>query len=313
MAARPTWKGYLKLSLVTIPVKAFAIADGSHSDIQLNQLHEDCHNRIRYKKTCPIHGEVPSDEIISGFEVGKDQYVPLDPEELSAIRPQNDQSIEIDTFIPENKLDDRFLTERSYFLVPDGKVAQKPYALVRKTLEDGNLRAIAEVILSNREQHVVVRPLGKLLMMTVLQHQQELKEPETYENEVADVEITKPEMQLTKQLVEGLTREKWSFAEYVDDYQLRLSELIAAKVEGKELVKSPESEAPTIINLMDALKASIKQIPVAGASSKQQAAKPKVKVAAKGNAEAMAKPTRKATASKSRSISKTDPSSRKTG
>jgi len=309
VAARPTWKGYLKLSLVSIPVKAFPVADGSQRDIQLNQLHEDCHNRIRYKKTCPIHGEVSSDEIVSGFEVAKDQYVPIDQEELRAIRPQNEQSIEIDTFIPENKLDDRFLTERSYFLVPDGKIAQKPYALVRKTLEEGQLRAIAEVILSNREQHVVVRPLGKLLMMTVLQHQQELKKPETFENEVTDVEVTKPEMQLTKQLVDGLTREKWSFEEYVDDYQLRLSELIAAKVEGKKLVKSPETDAPTIINLMDALKASIKKIPGAVASAKKSAAKPAVRAAA----EATTKPRHKVAANKSRSTSKTKPASRKTG
>jgi len=313
VAARPTWKGYLKLSLVSIPVKAFAMADSSHSDIQLNQLHEDCHNRIRYKKTCPVHGEVSSDEIVSGFEVAKDQYVQIDQEELSAIRPQNDQSIEIDTFIPENKLDDRFLTERSYFLVPDGTIAQKAYTLVRKTLEEGQLRAIAEVILSNREQHVVVRPLGKLLMMTVLQHQQELKKPEAYESEVSDVEITKPEMQLTKQLVDGLTREKWSFDEYVDDYQLRLSELIAAKVQGKELVKSPETEAPTIINLMDALKASIKQIPGGVSGEKKTAAKSAVKDAAKVIPEGTTKQRPKLPASKARSSSKTKPGSRKTG
>ncbi|HUP81725.1 MAG TPA: Ku protein, partial [Pirellula sp.] len=245
--------------------------------------------------------------------VAKDQYVPIDQEELSAIRPQNDQSIEIDTFIPMNKLDDRFLTERSYFLVPDGKIAQKAYALVRKTLEEGQLRAIAEVILSNREQHVVVRPLGKLLMMTVLQHQQELKKPETYENEVSDVEITKPEMQLTKQLVDGLTREKWSFEEYVDEYQVRLGELIAAKVEGKELVKSPETEAPTIINLMDALKASLKQIPGGVASTRKSAAKPAVKEAAEVLPEATSKPRHKVAASKPRSNSKTKPASRKTG
>lgn len=118
---------------------------------------------------------------------------------------------------------------------------------------------------------------------------------------------------MRRQLVDGLTREKWSFAEYVDDYQLRLGELIAAKVEGKELVKSPETEAPTIINLMDALKASIKQIPVVGARGKKPAAKHKIKVAGNGIAEAIAKPTRKPAASKSGSTAKTKHASRKTG
>jgi len=86
-ASRPTWKGYLKLPLVSVPVKAFTVADSSHNHIQLNRFHEKCGNRIRYQKTCPEHGEVPSGEIISGYQVGKDRYVAIDPDELTAKRP----------------------------------------------------------------------------------------------------------------------------------------------------------------------------------------------------------------------------------
>ncbi len=203
MAARPVWKGYLKLSLVSIPVKAYTVRKTDHGEIHFNQLHEKCHSRIRYKKTCPLHGEVPNDEIISGYEVAKDQYVPIDPDELKAIRRKNDQSIEIDTLIAEPQLDDRYLTEQSYYLVPDGKVAQKPYTLVRGAMEDDSLRAVATVILSNREQLVMVRPLGKLLLMTILQHDAALKSPGTFEEDVQEPDVSNQEQQLTKQLVQG--------------------------------------------------------------------------------------------------------------
>lgn len=315
MAARPTWKGYLKLSLVSVPVKAFTVADGSKSDIHLNQLHAECHRRIQYKKTCPEHGEVPKDEIISGYQIGEDQYVPIDKDELSAIRTKSDQSIEIATFIDEDQLDDRFLTDRSYYLIPDGKVAQKPYALIRETLAKDSLRAIAEVILSQREQHVVVRPLGTLLIMTVLQHQQELKTPTGFEEHVDDLDVAEQELKLTKQLVTGMTQKNWDFGEYKDTYQQRLTELIEAKVEGKELVKPPEAEVPTIINLMDALKASIEQIPIPtdnknSRATKKASTKPAAAAKPKAGSE---KPARKVAASTSRTGSKRKSAKRKTG
>ncbi len=307
LAARPTWKGYLKLSLVSVPVKAFTVGDSSRNHIRLNQLHEQCHSRIRYQKTCPIHGEVSNDEIVSGYQVGKDQYVEIDPDELSALRPKNDQSIEIDSFLKEDDLDDRFLTDRSYFLVPDGKVGHKPYNLIRDAMADDDLRAVAEVIMSGREQHVLIRPLGKLLVMTVLQHQDEMKEPTGFEDQVEDAVVGKEELKLTKQLITGLTPKKWSFDKYVDDYQKNLTALIESKVEGRELVEAPESDVPKVINLMDALKASIEQIPVAEGDGKKSASKSSATLAAG------AKTKRKAAASKPRSGSKRKTSKRKTG
>lgn len=168
-------------------------------------------------------------------------------------------------------------------------------------------RAVAEVILSRREQHVVVRPLGKLLVMTVLQHQNELKEPTGFEDDVEDTVFAKQELQMTRQLVDGMTPKNWSFTNYVDDYQQRLGELIEAKVEGKELVKVPESEAPQIINLMDALKASIEQIPIPKSVIKKATASVTTKAAS------TAKPARKAAASKPRSSTKRQTTKRKMG
>lgn len=313
MPARPTWKGYLKLSLVSVGVKAYTVADSSQGHIQLNQLHAECHSRIRYKKTCPTHGEVPSDEIILGYQIGEDQYVPIADEELKAIRTKSEQTIDIATFIGQEELDDRFLTDRSYYLVPDGRIAQKPYALIRDTLEKFQLRAIAEVILSQREQHVVVRPLGKLLIMTVLQHEQELKQPTDFEEQVTEVEPADQELKLTKQLVDALTQPDWDFSSYQDTYQERLSNLIAAKVEGKELVKPDEAEAPTIINLMDALKASIEQIPVPSKTGNSSSASSSKTAAGKSAEKPAEKPAKKVAASTSkRTASKRAASKRKT-
>ncbi len=308
MASRPIWKGYLKLSLVSVPVKLYTVTDSSKSDITLNQLHEECHSRIRYQKTCPIHGKVDNDEIISGYQIGEDQYVPIDVDELKELRKQSDQSIEIGTFIRDDQLDDRFLTERSYYVVPDGKVGQKPYALIRQTLQSEGMRAIADIILSKREQHVVVRPLGKLLLMTVLQHAGELKKPTVFEEEIDDVQPVDQELKLTRQLVAGLVQDDWDYSQYHDTYQARLSELIAAKVEGKELVKAEESDGPAIINLMDALKASIQQIPAPStrAASSKSGSSSRAKSTEK-------KPAKKVAASTPRTKTKRKTSKRKTG
>lgn len=316
MASRPVWKGYLKLSLVSVPVKAFTASKSSTEDIHLNQLHEECHSRIRYKKTCPVHGEVPNDEIISGYEVAKDQYVPVEPDELRAIRRKSDQSLEIDTFISPDELDERFQSGRSYYLVPDGKIAHKPYALIHATLQNEHLRAIGEIILSNREQLVLLRPLDKLLMITVLQHASEMKEPAEFSDDVPAIEVGKPELQLTKQLVAALTKTKWDYTQYTDHYQERLSELIATKMEGRQLVTSEEEDVPEVINLMDALKASIEQIPVPEGASKRKTSRAKASGSTASATKSKPKPSRIAAASSAETTSKSKPRrsrQRKTG
>src|SRR5579872_6933565 len=99
MAARASWKGYLRLSLVSVPVQAFTASASGHGKIQLHQIHEECHSRIKYKKTCPIHGEVSNDEIVSGYEYAKGQYVIIDPDELDKLRTESDKAIQISTFV----------------------------------------------------------------------------------------------------------------------------------------------------------------------------------------------------------------------
>ena len=118
---RSSWKGYLKLSLVSVPVKGYT-ANISASDVALHQLHSECHSRIKYKKTCPIHGEIPKEEIVSGYEYAEGQYVVIEPEELAKIRGERERAVTLDAVVPLNSVDPVHFTDKTYYLVPDGKV-----------------------------------------------------------------------------------------------------------------------------------------------------------------------------------------------
>jgi DNA end-binding protein Ku len=260
MAPRSTWKGYLKLSLISIPLKAYTATSGGGSPISLNQLHEECKSRIRYQKTCPIHGEVPHDEIVSGYEFAKGQYVIIDPDELDKLRSENDKSISVDTFVPADAIDPVYHSGKTYYLVPDGPIGQKPYALLHQTMADSNLHAIAQVVLSKREQLVLLRPIEKLLGMTVLEYHAQVKQPAAFEDELTQTTSTEDELQLARTLIEGMASDEVDLSRYRDTYVDKLTALIEAKVEGKELVSPPAEETPQVINLMDALKASVQQI-----------------------------------------------------
>src|SRR5262245_51232245 len=136
MAARSLWKGFLKLSLVSVPVKAYSATTSGGGEIQLNQLHAQCNSRIRYKKTCEIHGEVAQDQIVSGYEYSKGQYVIVNPDELEKLRTEDDKAIRIDTFVPEDAFDPLYLTGKNYYLVPEGPIGQKAYQVILQGMSE---------------------------------------------------------------------------------------------------------------------------------------------------------------------------------
>jgi len=259
MPPRSSWKGFLRLSLVSVPVKAYT-ASATGSEVRLNQLHQNCHNRIRYKKFCPEHGEVQGEEIVSGYEYSKGQYVVIDPEELNKLRPQSDKSVNIHGFVAPEKVDALYYAGKTYYLVPDGAVGQKPYALLRKALEDDGLVALAEVVLSGREQLMLLRPLDDLLVLTALAYNEKVKKPDSFHDELTTTKISKEEMTLTKTLIDASTLKEFDYTNYSDTYVEKVTELIQAKVEGKEIVAVPDPEEPKILNLMDALKQSVEKV-----------------------------------------------------
>lgn len=256
MPPRSSWKGHLKLSLVSVPVQAFTANDTS-GEVRLNQLHADCHNRVKYQKVCPEHGELKSAEIVSGYEYSKGQYVVIDPAELAKLRPQSDRSIRLDGFVAPDKVDSAHLTGRTYYLTPDGVAGHKPYALLHRGMLDADVVAIGQIVLAGREQLVMIRPVGRLLTMSILQVASKVRSATPFADEVEESQMTKEELSLTDTLIQASTIEDFDYAAYKDQYVEQVTELIRKKVEGEEIVQVPDREEPVILNLMDALKKSV--------------------------------------------------------
>lgn len=257
MASRPVWSGFIRFSLVSVPVKAFTATASGGGGIALNQLHAECHSRIQYKKTCPIHGEVPADQIVSGYQFAKDQYVVIDTDELSKLRPKSEKDIAIGAFIKPDAIDLSHMSGKSYYLTPDGPVAQRPYSLLVRAMKEQKRFAFAQVVMFGREHIVLVRPMGKVLMMSMLAYDAELKKITEFEGDVADVELPPDELKLAKTLTDALAQDKFDLGKYKDLYAERLTKLVEAKVQGEEIVEPPGEEPPQVINLMEALKKSI--------------------------------------------------------
>jgi DNA end-binding protein Ku len=256
MSMRHSWKGFLKLSLVTVPVKAYPVS-ASGSDIHLNQLHGCCKSRIKYKKTCPLHGEVAQADIVSGYEFATDQYVVVDPDELDKLRTESDKAIEIDAFLRAGSLDPIYASGKSYYLVADGPVAQKGYAVLWRGLVEEKSQAIAQVVMHGKEQIVWLRPLDGLIVMTQLSYDSQITKPAALADETTKAEVVPEEMQLLRTLMAACTPEKFDLVRYQDRYTQKLTQLIETKVAGKEIVAAPATQQVQVINLVEALQKSV--------------------------------------------------------
>jgi DNA end-binding protein Ku len=276
--------------LVSIPVKAFT-ANASGKEIHLNQLHDECKCRIKYQKVCPQHGEVSMSEIVKGYEFAKDQYVIVDEEELDDLRTESDKAISIDSFVRPQLIDTLYYSGKTYYLTPDGPVGQKPYSLLLEAMKSEELCSVAQVVMHGKEQLVVLRPMGKLLCMEILAFEDQVKSPAEFESEVETADLSADELDLTKKLIGATTRDSFDIGAFPNTYYDKLKALIEAKIEGKEIVAMPEERPNQVINLMDALRASVAQAEgkasVASteepASPKKSASKPKGSKASTGH------------------------------
>jgi DNA end-binding protein Ku len=268
------WKGHLRLSLVAIPVRAYTASRSGQNPISLNQLHSECHIRIRYKKTCPVHGEVPANEIVMGYEFAKDEYVVIDPDELDQLRTEANKSINVAEFVPPQSIDPNHFSGRAYYLLPDGNVGDRPYALVRQAMSDKGLCAVGQVVITSREHLVAVRPLGKLLVMNLLEYASQIKQSDEFEDDAPEPALKKEELKLTGMLIEAMEQPTANLEQFQDVYYDKLQQLIDAKVSGQDVVSPPESAPPVrAINFIDALKASMKQVKTPRATRKSAARK----------------------------------------
>jgi DNA end-binding protein Ku len=267
-----SWKGHLQLSLVSIPVAAVS-ANNSTARPHFHQVHAECNNRIRYKKTCPVHGEIPNDEIVSAYEPAKGQFVLFDKAELAELKGDRERALNIEAIVTPGLIGPLFFTDRSYYLIPDGKTGEKPYALLRECLKQGKLEAICHGVLYGGEELSLLRADGDLLTLTALKFDAEVREPSEL-NAPKDVPLRKEELALTKTLLDNYRNDDFDIANYADHFAEQVAKLVELKVKGKKIIHSAPVESPRIINLMDALK---KSLAVKKASTKQHSSVPKRK------------------------------------
>ena len=255
MAARATWKGHLKISLVNIPIKVFPATESSGS-ISFNQLHAECQTRIQQKKWCPhCEREVPNAEIVKGFEFEKGRYVVMADEDLEKVRPESTRVINLVQFSDAASLDPMYV-DRTYYLAPDGDMAADAFAVMRDGMR-GKI-GIGKLALYGREYLVAVRAFERGLVMHTLHHAAEMRGIDSVEELNSVPASVKPEeMKLARQVIQTF-EQPLNLADYKDEYREELQQIIDAKIAGEEVVASASPAAPAkVVNLMDALKKSL--------------------------------------------------------
>jgi DNA end-binding protein Ku len=274
MAARPTWKGFLKISLVNIPIRVFPATD-SAATISFNQLHGECQTRIQQKRWCPkCEREVPMSEIAKGYEFEKGRYVVLSEDDMAKVRPESTRVIDLVQFTDAAAIDP-ILVERPYYLAPDGAMALDAFAVMREGMK--GKAGIGKLALYGREYLVAVQPREKGLVMYTLRHAREVRSMDNIEElESVPAKIKPEEIKLARQVI-GNFESEFNLTEYRDEYQEELQRIIDAKIAGEEVVATAEETPPKVVNLMDALRQSLDRV----STGKKKAAKADIEKAAK--------------------------------
>jgi DNA end-binding protein Ku len=254
MAARATWKGFLKISLVSIPIKVFPATESSGS-IAFNQLHGECRTRIQQKRWCPqCNREVANSELVKGYEFDKGRYVVLSEEDFDKVRPESTRVINLVQFADEASIDPMYV-DRAYYLAPDGRMAAEAFAVMRDGMK-GKV-GVGKLALYGREYLVAVRPQQRGIVMYTLHHAAEIRSIDLVEELAAVPESVKPEeIKLARQVIDTFEG-PLDLTDYKDEYREGLQRIIDAKIAGEEIV-APSAEAPQkVVNLMEALKKSL--------------------------------------------------------
>src|SRR3954462_6804413 len=251
MAARPTSKGFLKISLVNIPIRVFPATD-SAATISFNQLHGECQTPIQQKPLCPhCEREVPMSEIAKGYEFEKGRYVVVSEDDMAKVRPESTRVIDLVQFTDAASIDPIYV-ERPYYLAPDGQMALEAFAVMREGMK--GKAGIGKLALYGREYLVAVQPKDKGMVMYTMRRANEVRSMDAID-ELAGVptKVKPDEIKLAKQVISNFEGEL-NLSEYTDAYQEELQRIIDAKIAGEEVVASSEEAPPKVVNLMDALR-----------------------------------------------------------
>lgn len=269
MAPRTSWKGYLKLSLVSCPVRLYPAVSGSER-VSFNLLHKETHNRINMKPVDPELGLVERSDLVKGYEYEPKQYVVIEDEDLEAVRIESNHTLNIEAFVDEDDIDITY-QDVPYYLAPDGKMADETFIVLREAMRKTGKVAIARLVLSSRERTVAISARGKGMLVSTLRDPSAVRKTDEYFEEIPDQKADPEMLQLAETLITQKVTE-FDFSKYEDRYEVALREMIKQKLKGHKPVIAAEPERGNVINLMDALKASLGQAKPA-APSKAKASK----------------------------------------
>jgi len=255
MAPRANWKGYLRLSLVSCPIALYPAS--SHSEkVSFNRINRKTGNRLKQQNVDSETGDVvPREDTARGYEVAKGQYLLVEDEEFEAIRIESTRTIDIDQFVPKNEIDERYI-ESPYYIAPDGQVGQDAFAVIRDTIGKMNMVALGRVVLTRREHVIALEPKGRGLLGMTLRYPYEVRDEASYFEDIPELKLSKEMLDLASHIVNTKSGH-FDPSQFEDRYENALVDLLKKKEAGEKIEPAKEGPAPRVVNLMDALRASV--------------------------------------------------------
>jgi DNA end-binding protein Ku len=256
MAGRASWKGYLKLSLVSCPVKLYPATSSTAGKISFNLLHKDTLNRVQQKYHDPELGEIDRADLVKGYQFEKDRYVVVTGEELEEIEIESSKTVDIDGFVDESDVDPIYL-DSTYYLAPDGPIAEETFGVILEAMKRARKVAIARIVLSGRERLVAIEPITDGFRLVTLRSAKEVREPSSA-LEKLNVKFSDDMLTMAEQIIaqKGTTFAPEAFE---DRYEEALLALVKSKISGGQPVIAKAPERGNVVNLMDALRRSIEE------------------------------------------------------
>ena len=276
MAPRAYWKGYLKLSLVSCPIALFP-ASSEREKISFHQVNKETGPRIRCKKVDGETGdEVDNADIVKGYEIAKGEYIEVEPDELEAVAIESKHVIDIDEFVPRGEIDELYLRD-PYYIVPDGEVGQQAFAVIREAIRKEGMVALGKIVFTSREHIIALEARGKGLLGLTLRYPYEVRDEKDYFDTIEDEKIPKDMIDLAVHIVETKTGH-FKPQQFKDEYEDALKDLLRRKQKGEKIERPKERAPSNVINLMDALRQSLK---AGGSSARRSASRPSARAAKK--------------------------------
>src|SRR3954470_16747818 len=257
MAPRAYWKGTLKLSLVSCPVLLFP-ATTAVEKTRFHMINKETGNRLKQQMVDAETGDVvESDQKGRGYELKKGEYVEIEKDELEAVQIESNHTIDIDSFVPRDEIDKRYFNH-PYYIAPDGKAGIDAFAVIRDAMKDQDRVALARIVLTNREHIIAIEPLGKGLLGTTLRYPYEVRDETDFFDDIKNPKISKDMVELATHILDSKASH-FDPDKFKDEYEDALKALVRRKASGKPMKAAPREEKPgNVINLMDALKQSLK-------------------------------------------------------